>query len=28
MPRRSVFEPLHTGIKAIDTLVPIGKGQR
>lgn len=26
--RRSVFEPMQTGIKAIDTLVPIGRGQR
>lgn len=26
--RASVCEPLHTGIKAIDALVPIGKGQR
>ncbi|MHA1558406.1 MAG: F0F1 ATP synthase subunit alpha [Alphaproteobacteria bacterium] len=26
--RQSVCEPLHTGIKAIDLLVPIGKGQR
>ncbi len=26
--RASVSEPLHTGIKAIDALVPIGKGQR
>src|SRR5699024_6895742 len=28
MDRKSVFEPLETGIKAIDTLVPIGRGQR
>ena len=28
MARRSVHEPLHTGIKAIDALVPIGRGQR
>ncbi|CAA6801458.1 MAG: ATP synthase alpha chain (EC [uncultured Campylobacterales bacterium] len=28
MARKSVHEPLHTGIKAIDALVPIGKGQR
>ncbi|HDZ4932087.1 TPA: F0F1 ATP synthase subunit alpha [Campylobacter jejuni] len=28
MARKSVHEPLHTGIKAIDTLVPIGRGQR
>ena len=26
--RRSVCQPLHTGIKVIDSLVPIGKGQR
>ncbi|MGL4371433.1 MAG: F0F1 ATP synthase subunit alpha, partial [Alphaproteobacteria bacterium] len=26
--RRSVFEPMQTGIKAIDALVPIGRGQR
>ena len=26
--RRSVCVPLHTGIKAIDALVPIGRGQR
>ena len=26
--RRSVNEPLQTGIKAIDTMLPIGKGQR
>ena len=28
MDRKSVFEPLQTGIKAIDALVPIGRGQR
>ncbi|NNV07718.1 F0F1 ATP synthase subunit alpha [Geobacillus sp. C56-T2] len=28
MDRRSVHEPLQTGIKAIDALVPIGRGQR
>ena len=28
MDRKSVDEPLQTGIKAIDALVPIGKGQR
>src|SRR5690625_3305644 len=28
MDRQSVFEPLQTGIKAIDALVPIGRGQR
>jgi len=26
--RRSVFEPLQTGIKAIDAMIPIGRGQR
>lgn len=26
--RQSVTQPLHTGLKAIDTLVPIGRGQR
>ena len=26
--RRSVHEPLQTGIKAIDSMVPIGRGQR
>lgn len=26
--RRSVYQPLQTGIKAIDTMIPIGKGQR
>jgi len=26
--RQSVFEPMQTGLKAIDTLVPIGRGQR
>ena len=26
--RRSVYEPLQTGIKAIDAMIPIGKGQR
>ena len=28
MPRKSVSEPLQTGLKAIDALVPIGRGQR
>ena len=28
MARKSVDEPLQTGIKAIDALVPIGRGQR
>ncbi|MCH3788362.1 F0F1 ATP synthase subunit alpha, partial [Campylobacter jejuni] len=26
--RRSVSQPLQTGIKAIDSMVPIGRGQR
>ena len=26
--RRSVYQPVHTGIKAIDSMIPIGKGQR
>lgn len=26
--RKSVFEPLQTGLKAIDSMIPIGKGQR
>ena len=26
--RRSVFEPLQTGLKAIDSMIPIGRGQR
>ncbi|KAI6661665.1 ATP synthase subunit alpha, mitochondrial [Oopsacas minuta] len=28
IPRRSVNEPMLTGIKAVDSLVPIGRGQR
>ncbi len=28
IPRKSVHEPMQTGIKAIDVLVPIGRGQR
>ncbi len=28
IPRRSVHEPMQTGIKALDSLVPIGRGQR
>src|ERR1700741_707337 len=28
MPRRSVHEPVQTGLKAIDALIPIGRGQR
>ncbi len=26
--RRSVYEPMQTGIKAIDAMIPIGRGQR
>ncbi|MDB3641037.1 F0F1 ATP synthase subunit alpha [Clostridioides difficile] len=26
--RRSVYEPLQTGIKSIDSMIPIGRGQR
>ena len=28
LPRQSVHEPLQTGIKAIDSMIPIGRGQR
>ncbi|MCK9911178.1 F0F1 ATP synthase subunit alpha, partial [Microbacteriaceae bacterium K1510] len=28
MARKSVHEPLQTGIKAIDSMIPIGRGQR
>ena len=28
IPRKSVHEPVQTGLKAIDTLIPIGRGQR
>jgi F-type H+/Na+-transporting ATPase subunit alpha len=28
LPRKSVHEPMATGIKAIDSLIPIGRGQR
>lgn len=28
LPRRSVHEPMQTGLKAVDALVPIGRGQR
>ena len=28
IPRQSVSEPMQTGLKAIDTLIPIGRGQR
>src|SRR5271166_1039641 len=27
-PRKSVHEPMQTGLKAIDSLIPIGRGQR
>ena len=28
IPRKSVHEPMSTGIKAIDALIPVGRGQR
>ena len=28
VPRKSVHEPMQTGLKAIDSMVPIGRGQR
>ncbi|WP_394691566.1 F0F1 ATP synthase subunit alpha [Hoeflea sp.] len=28
MPRKSVHEPMSTGLKAIDALIPVGRGQR
>ncbi len=28
MPRKSVHEPMATGLKAVDALIPIGRGQR
>ena len=28
MPRKSVHEPMATGIKSVDALIPIGRGQR
>jgi F-type H+-transporting ATPase subunit alpha len=28
IPRKSVHEPMQTGMKAVDSLVPIGRGQR
>jgi len=28
LPRKSVHEPMSTGLKAIDALIPIGRGQR
>jgi F-type H+-transporting ATPase subunit alpha len=28
IPRRSVHEPVQTGLKAVDSLIPVGRGQR
>src|SRR3954469_12714469 len=28
IPRKSVHEPVQTGLKSIDTLIPVGRGQR
>ncbi len=28
IPRRSVHEPVQTGLKAVDALIPVGRGQR
>ena len=28
IPRKSVNEPMQTGLKAIDSLIPVGRGQR
>ncbi|CAD7945539.1 unnamed protein product [Amoebophrya sp. A120] len=28
LPRQSVYEPMSTGIKSVDALIPIGRGQR
>ncbi|MGB5936712.1 MAG: F0F1 ATP synthase subunit alpha, partial [Ornithinimicrobium sp.] len=28
MARQSVYEPLQTGIKAVDSMIPVGRGQR
>jgi F-type H+-transporting ATPase subunit alpha len=28
IPRKSVHEPMQTGLKSVDVLVPIGRGQR
>ena len=28
IPRRSVHEPMQTGLKAVDSLIPVGRGQR
>ena len=28
IPRKSVHEPMQTGVKAVDSLIPVGRGQR
>src|SRR5690606_39478530 len=28
MPRKSVHEPMATGLKSVDAMIPIGRGQR
>ena len=28
IPRKSVHEPMATGLKSVDALIPIGRGQR
>jgi F-type H+-transporting ATPase subunit alpha len=28
IPRKSVHEPMQTGLKSVDALVPVGRGQR
>jgi F-type H+-transporting ATPase subunit alpha len=28
IPRKSVHEPMSTGLKAVDALIPVGRGQR
>merc|ERR1712127_385991 len=28
IPRQSVSEPVQTGLKAVDSLIPVGRGQR
>ena len=28
MPRQSISEPIQTGLKAVDSLIPVGRGQR
>jgi len=28
IPRKSVHEPMQSGLKAVDALVPVGRGQR